>query len=537
MVERPSPRAVTHVRIPGRAWLLATVLALTVSLGGSVLLTRAIDNGNQERFDITLDVFESVIRDQIDGYRIVSFGLPALLGASDDGRSVDFVGQYVGDRMAGAALIGALPVEGFAGVGLLDFGAGSEEPQPVMLPSLRNLDDSVLLIPEVSTVAKAAHETRRNVLSEPIDLPGGTVYAYAVPTTGEVVVVELLDPEVLVSKAGVRNGVRAVEAVAKDVETGQIVGSTDSVPADADPNSALEASLFGRELLIEVYPGAGFDWERSWLPGVSLGALWFLIAGLIYVVGVVNRRRMIEQGERLALARQVNEDKDRFIAAVSHELRTPLTSVVGLADELTDSLSEFGVDQIHELIGIMAQESHEMSLLVEDLLVAARLEEGVVEPCPEVVRVQDQITMVVAGLGAGGSSVEVEPTDATAWADPLRLRQVIRNLVTNALRHGGPSVRIRVRSDATTTVVEVSDDGAPVPADARSRMFEPYYRSAVSRGQAPSVGLGLSVSHGLARLMDGALSYTYESGWSVFRLDLPAATRRQDAPAEVVVGD
>ena len=109
--------------------------------------------------------------------------------------------------------------------------------------------------------------------------------------------------------------------------------------------------------------------------------------------------------------------------------------------------------------------------------------------------------------------------------------------MTNALRHGGPRVEVRVTSDATTTVIEVSDNGEPVPAEARSRMFEPYYRSADLRGREPSVGLGLSVSHALARLMEGALSYAYESGRSVFRLELPAAARRAPAPAEVAVGD
>jgi signal transduction histidine kinase len=510
--------------------LLATTLALLGAVIGSIALTVAIDRGSRERFDITLDVFESVIADQVDGFRIVSFGLPALLGAEGDGLTVDFIDELVSDRAGAAALVGALPVEGFAGIGLIVYEA-TGEPQPLMLPSLQGLDDSDLLLPDVLAVADDARATGRNVISEPIEIGDGVRYAYAVPTTSDVVVVEILDPNVLISNAGIRNGVRAVEAVALDEATARVVGSTGAVPAGAAPYTTLEVRLFGRDLLIDAYPGEGFESPNGAIPGISGLVLGLLIAGLIYVVGVVNRRHTNEQAERLELARQINEDKDRFIAAVSHELRTPLTSVVGLADELADGLGDFELGQVHELIAIMAQESHEMSLLVEDLLVAARLEEGVVTARPEVVDLVDQVDRVILGLGTAGNSIRVEATDIVAWADPLRLRQIIRNLIANALRHGGPDVEVRIGRGGDVAFVEVVDNGAPVPASARQRMFEPYYRSAVVRGQAPSVGLGLSVSHQLTKLMGGDLSYDYLDGWGVFRLEVP-----RSAAADVSLG-
>ena len=219
---------------------------------------------------------------------------------------------------------------------------------------------------------------------------------------------------------------------------------------------------------------------------------------------------------------QTNTDKDRFIAAVSHELRTPLTSVVGLADELKDRIDAFDRDQVVDLIALLAQESHEMALIVEDLLVAARAEDGTVVIRPEALDIDEQIVAVCAGLGDLDTTISILPSNATVWADPLRFRQIIRNLIMNAVRHGGPFVEIAVHHDQTITAVEIRDDGLGLHGDHRSRVFGPYYRSAVVRGQAPSTGLGLSVAHSLARSMDGTVTYRFDEGWSVFRVELPA---------------
>ena len=255
---------------------------------------------------------------------------------------------------------------------------------------------------------------------------------------------------------------------------------------------------------------------------MSSGALGLGICVLIYVVGVVSRRRSLEHEARLQTARQNLEDKDRFIAAVSHELRTPLTVVVGLADELSVGWEKFQPIEARELTEIVAQEGHDMSLLVEDLLVAARLEQGEVAVDSQVFPLGEQIRLVVRALGDRGSHIEMGDVDVTAVGDPLRVRQIVRNLITNALRHGGDDVLVEAVTSNGTTSVRVYDNGDPVDNEARTRMFEPYFKSSARGGRQPSVGLGLSVSDHLARLMQGQLTYRHEHGWAIFQLDLPS---------------
>ncbi len=216
-----------------------------------------------------------------------------------------------------------------------------------------------------------------------------------------------------------------------------------------------------------------------------------------------------------ALEQQLRE-RDQFVASVSHELRTPLTSIMGLTDELVSRPEDFDAAEQVELLGIVAAETRDVVDIVEDLLVTARAEAGQLqvslEPCDltmEMRRVADLM---------GGETIPGNPV----WihADPVRLRQVLRNLVSNALRHGGPSVRMSVAPEAERAVLAIRDNGVPLPETERERIFMPYERS---RGDTvvESVGLGLHVARLLARKMGGDLAYEHDGSDTVFRLDLP----------------
>jgi signal transduction histidine kinase len=100
----------------------------------------------------------------------------------------------------------------------------------------------------------------------------------------------------------------------------------------------------------------------------------------------------------------------------------------------------------------------------------------------------------------------------------MRVRQIIRNLLTNADRYGGEHVTVRIVENPETTSLFVIDDGKGVPADEQADIFEPYYRAGT---RVESVGLGLTVSRDLARLMGGDLTYVYYQGHSFFELRLP----------------
>jgi two-component system sensor histidine kinase KdpD len=115
--------------------------------------------------------------------------------------------------------------------------------------------------------------------------------------------------------------------------------------------------------------------------------------------------------------------------------------------------------------------------------------------------------------------------------DPARVRQILRNLVSNALHYGGETVVIRMDGDETTARIGVADNGGPIPPAERERIFLPYQRAHETVGVTPSIGFGLAVSRQLAHLMEGDLAYRRDNDENVFELTLPRATDGKPTPA------
>ncbi len=244
------------------------------------------------------------------------------------------------------------------------------------------------------------------------------------------------------------------------------------------------------------------------------------------VVTTVSDVTELKQAER-RLERLI-ESKDEFVASVSHELRTPLTTVVGLACELDARYHAFSGAERRELIGLIADQASEMAYLTEDLLVAARRDGAEVAICPEPVDVRVELARVLRDLGRATSRIhvrlDVDRAEPPCWADPGRVRQILRNLLVNALRHGGPEVGVEVTTDRAVEVA-IRDDGAEIPLAERSSIFEPYHRVEPSSGLPASVGLGLTVSRQLARRMAGDVIYERSAAGNVFTLRLPLAAQ------------
>ena len=216
--------------------------------------------------------------------------------------------------------------------------------------------------------------------------------------------------------------------------------------------------------------------------------------------------------------------KDEFVATVSHELRTPLTAVVGLSDELRHRRPDFNEKEITEFVALIAEQSNEVAEIVEDLLTAARTSVGTLVVTAEVVDVRREVDAVLAGLQSNSQgAVDVVGETAAVWADPGRFRQIIRNLITNARRHGGAHLRIELTQQAGGSVVAVLDDGDGIPAALQELVFQPYASAHEAGTQPASVGLGLSVARELARLMGGDVNHAREGGWTRFELFLPLA--------------
>ena len=243
------------------------------------------------------------------------------------------------------------------------------------------------------------------------------------------------------------------------------------------------------------------------------------LPGTTVIVGLADVTHMKARQEAMA---DLVKAKDEFIARVSHELRTPLTAVVGLTSEMT-SMEGLSEGERAELLQLVAGQATEMSYIVEDLLIAARAEMGTVAIDSTLVDLEVQLRNTIEGLGI--SVAEVPEAVRDVIADPNRVRQILRNLLTNASRYGGPNRRVLAGEIFDKVWLEIRDDGEGVSQNQASRIFEPY--ATAHSGVNGSVGLGLSVARQLAELMGGSLTYHRDRGETVFRLELPAADLNQ----------
>lgn len=234
---------------------------------------------------------------------------------------------------------------------------------------------------------------------------------------------------------------------------------------------------------------------------------------------VASRTTQLEQ--KNSELRDLMAAKETFLAGVSHEVRGPLTAMMGFIELARDD-SIAMTEERGPMLQAAMQQADEVLILIEDLLAAARAESGTLTVAKVRVDLQAQIAQVKEGLSpAQHDALDARVTEAVALGDPARIRQILRNLVSNAFRYGGEKIRIRAFSEGEKVILVVEDDGEGIPAEDRAQVFDPFGQSASRREVADSVGIGLHVSRQLAELMSGRLSYRFEDGWSVFTLTLP----------------
>ena len=217
----------------------------------------------------------------------------------------------------------------------------------------------------------------------------------------------------------------------------------------------------------------------------------------------------------------------RFVADASHELRTPLAGVRAYAELFRRGADRRPEDLARAMDGI-ERESERMSLLVDDLLLLARLDEG--RPLE---REPVDLERVVAEAVETARTVEpdreiaLDAHPAAVVGDRDRLRQVVDNLLGNVRRHtpAGTPVRVRVGSENGHAVVEVADSGPGLEPGDAERVFERFFRADRSRARASGgVGLGLSIVAAVAEAHRGSVSARSEpGGGAAFRVELPLA--------------
>jgi two-component system OmpR family sensor kinase len=239
---------------------------------------------------------------------------------------------------------------------------------------------------------------------------------------------------------------------------------------------------------------------------------------------------MLGQIESAFNAREASEQKlRRFVADASHELRTPLAAVRAYAELFTRGAERRPEDLARSMSGIR-RESERMSLLVEDLLLLAHLDEG--RPLAhEPVQLDELVSESVetAQTVEPDRPIRLEAEAVTVLGDRNRLRQIVDNLLGNARAHTPATapVRVTVAQANGHALIEVHDSGPGMAADELERVFERFYRTDTSRSRASGgVGLGLSIVAAVAEAHGGTASVSAEANRGAsFRVTLPLPPR------------
>jgi len=284
----------------------------------------------------------------------------------------------------------------------------------------------------------------------------------------------------------------------------------------------------------------------------EIGRLGRSINGMLaQIEKAVRDRSESEAAARRAAeaARRSEERMRRFVADASHELRTPLTSIRGFA-ELYRQEGARDAEEAGRLLRRIEDEAARMSLLVDDLLLLARLD----QQRPLARHPVDLLSLAAgavldAQLLAPDREIDLvrldgAETPVTVIGDEARLRQVLGNLVNNALRHtpDGTPVVVGVGIDGDTAVVEVSDQGPGLDAEQAERVFERFYRADPSRSRSDGggSGLGLSIAAALVQAHGGDIGVRSTPGegatFSV-RLPLPGPESADPEPPVSAAGE
>jgi signal transduction histidine kinase/ligand-binding sensor domain-containing protein len=236
-------------------------------------------------------------------------------------------------------------------------------------------------------------------------------------------------------------------------------------------------------------------------------------------------------------ADEANRTKSQFLAATSHELRTPLNAILGYSEILSEELAEKAPTDLARDVGRIHAAGRHLLGLINDILDLSRLEAGRLDLYPEEVEVAPLVEEVVATVRPlaerGRNRLSVEGADGAGrlYADPTRVRQILLNLLANAVKFTQEGeVLVRVRREAAgegeAVVFSVTDTGIGMTEEQISRLFRAFEQGdpEVARRYG-GTGLGLVITRRLARMMGGEVSVSSRPGeGSTFEVRLPALT-------------
>ena len=244
--------------------------------------------------------------------------------------------------------------------------------------------------------------------------------------------------------------------------------------------------------------------------------------------------------QQAALAERSSQAKSQFLSRVSHELRTPLNAVLGFTQLLQRDARQAEVPGQLDKLGHIRAAGEHLLTLINDVLDLSSLEAGTLrldlQPVALAVTVREALPLVQQLAAEHGVSLHTGPLAGTAHTDPTRLRQVLLNLLTNAIKYNRPGgevvVEARLDGPPGRVVLRVRDNGRGMSADQLAHLFEPFNRLGVDVEGISGSGIGLTIAKSLVEGMQGRISATSRPGHgTVFEVDLPARSAPAETPA------
>jgi signal transduction histidine kinase len=251
----------------------------------------------------------------------------------------------------------------------------------------------------------------------------------------------------------------------------------------------------------------------------------------------ITARKLIE-----AKLVQANRAKSDFLSGMSHELRTPLNAVVGFAELIQMKGADPLTEKQDEYVGHIRDAGNHLLVLVTQLLDLAGIEAGRLNlsmdsiDVPGVLRNVHGLMAPLAEKAGVRMVLEMPAQIADAYGDELRIRQVLINFLSNAIKYNRDGGNVTVTAYETDTAdirFSVSDTGIGIPPDRREELFQPFQRLGAEHSQVTGSGIGLAYSRNVLEAMGGRLGFTSELGkGSVFWADLPVVETSKSAAVE-----
>ena len=252
------------------------------------------------------------------------------------------------------------------------------------------------------------------------------------------------------------------------------------------------------------------------------------------VLAIQNARLFAEIEDKSRQLQMASENKSQFVSSMSHELRTPLNAIIGLTEMMVTNAARFGTEKALEPLQRVNRAGTHLLGLINQVLDLSKIEAGKLELNPQSVQLAPLIDEVVgtarqlAEQNKNRLSVEAPDDLGALTVDPMRLRQILLNLLSNACKftkEGDVKLRAQRVADGRDWIeLAVADSGIGMTAEQQAKLFEEFSQAAASTAQRfGGTGLGLAISRKLARMMGGDVTVASEPGkGSVFTVRLPS---------------